>query len=75
MEIRQSIRIFPAFDLSYETRRIPLDAVLEDFRIEKGHEGIRQRTEGWHRFIMTGQVYYNAASHIVGCTKVIGEST
>ncbi len=34
METRQAIRTFRAFALTYETRRIPADAILEE-----GHEG------------------------------------
>ena len=69
METRQAIRTFRAFALTYETRRIPADAILEDFRIGKGHEGNTPENRRLASFRYNGQIYYNAASHIVGVYK------
>jgi len=73
MKTRRAIRIFPAFDLTYETKRIPAEAILQDFRIGKGHEGNAPENRRLASFHYEGRIYYNAASYIVGATKVIGE--
>ena len=74
METRRAIRIFPAFDLTYEMKRIPAEAILQDFRIGKGHEGNAPENRRLESFHYEGRTYYNAVSYIVGATKAIGEA-
>jgi len=65
MQRRQVIRAFPAFTLRLDKQVIPKDAVLEDFRIGLGHEGLRPEDYNVASFHYEDNVYFNLIDEVV----------
>ena len=69
MESRRVIIAFPAFTLTLDRHLIPEGAVLEDFRVGRGHEGLRPEDPNIISFHYTGKVYFNLRAEIAGKTE------
>ena len=69
MDRRKVTRPFPAFTLRLEKHVIPTGAILADFRVGRGHEGLRPHDENVASFRYDGKVYFNLREEIVGNTE------
>ncbi|PWU11071.1 MAG: hypothetical protein C5B51_03370 [Terriglobia bacterium] len=74
MERRQVTRSFAAFTLELEKHQIPADAILEDFRVGRGHEGLQPENRNVASFHYDGKVYFNILVEVVGNTKSLTQS-
>jgi len=64
MEQRQATRSFPAYTLQLEKRVIPAHAILHDFRVGRGHEGLQPENPHVASFHYEGIVYFNLLREI-----------
>jgi hypothetical protein len=71
MERRQATHSFPAYTLQLEKRVIPANAVLEDFRAGRGHEGLQPQNPDVASFHYDGGVYFNLLREIAGHTRIL----
>ncbi|HUP05043.1 MAG TPA: hypothetical protein VMU19_13700 [Bryobacteraceae bacterium] len=71
METRQARREFTVFGLDLERRMIPENAILRDFRIGPGHEGLAGSNPEVASFHYEGAVYFNMAREIVHRTAIV----
>jgi hypothetical protein len=69
MESRRVISAFPAFTLTLNRHFIPEGAVLEDFRIGRGHEGLRPEDQNIVSFHYDGRVYFNLRPEVLSHTE------
>jgi hypothetical protein len=53
------------------SRTIPANAILHDFRMGPGHEGLAQFNPDVVSFHYEGELYYNVAHEIVGSTVLV----
>jgi hypothetical protein len=74
IERRVVTRGFPAFTLDLERRFIKEGAVLDDFRVGPGHEGLRPFDHNVASFHYEGQVYFNIMAEIARNTRVLEKS-
>jgi hypothetical protein len=72
MQTRQARVDVTAYTLELEKRTIPANAVLHDFRVGPGHEGLAQHNPEVVSFHYDGQVYFNVSREIVGRTVIMG---
>ena len=68
---RRAIRELTAFTLDLQRKTIPATAVLQDFRIGAGHEGLLAHAPNLASFHYGGVIHFNMASEIVDATRVI----
>ncbi len=54
--------------MELQKRTIPANAILHDFRMGPGHEGLAPHNPDVASFHYDGQVYFNVAHEIVGRT-------
>ena len=71
MQIRQVQAEISAFTKQLDRRTIPAKAILHDFRIGPGHEGLSPHNPRVASFHYDGQIYFNIADEIVGNTVVV----
>jgi hypothetical protein len=71
VERRVVTRGFSAFTLDLEKRLFREGAVLDDFRIGPGHEGLRPLDDNVASFHYDGQVYFNIMAEVVRHTRVL----
>jgi hypothetical protein len=71
MQTRQARADLTAYTLNLNTRTIPANAVLHDFRLGPGHEGLAQHNPDVVSFHYEGELYFNVAHEIVGRTVVV----
>jgi hypothetical protein len=62
---------FSAFTLHLEKHLIRECAVLDDFRIGPGHEGLRPWDHNVASFHYDGQVYFNLMAEVVRRTRIL----
>jgi len=74
MQRRQATRSFSAYTRQLEKRVIPADAILEDFRVGEGHEGLQPENRSVASFRYEGDVYFNLMGEIMDNTRVAQES-
>lgn len=70
-ERRIVTRDFPAFTLFLDKHTIQKGAVLEDFRIGPGHEGLRPHDNNVASFHYQGQIYFNLSDEVSRNTKIL----
>jgi hypothetical protein len=71
MQTRQARADLTAYTLNLNKRTIPANAVLHDFRLGPGHEGLAQHNPDVVSFHYEGELYFNVAHEIVGRTVVV----
>jgi len=71
MQTRQTRAELTAYTLHLRKRTIPANAVLHDFRVGPGHEGLAQHNPDVASFHYEGEVYFNVACEIIGRTVVV----
>ena len=69
VERRVVTHAFSAFTLNLEKRLFREGAVLDDFRIGSGHEGLRTLDHNVASFHYEGQVYFNIIVEVVRHTR------
>lgn len=52
-------------------RTIPANAILRDFRVGPGHEGLAPHNKDLVSFHYEGELYFNIAKEVVGKTVVV----
>ena len=55
--------------MELKKRTIPANAILHDFRLGPGHEGLAQHNPDVVSFHYDGEVYFNVAHEIVSRTE------
>jgi hypothetical protein len=71
MQTRQTRADLMAYTLDLNKRTIPANAILHDFRVGPGHEGLAKHNPDVVSFHYEGQVYFNVAQEIVGKTVIV----
>lgn len=71
VERRLVTRGFSAFTLDLEKRLFREGAVLDDFRIGPGHEGLRPLDHNVASFHYEGRVYFNIMAEVVRHTRIL----
>ena len=71
MQIRQSRAELTAYTLDLNKRTIPANAILRDFRVGPGHEGLAEHNPDVASFHYEDEVYFNVVHEIVGRTVVV----
>lgn len=72
MQIRQATTELSVFTSALKKRIIPAKAILHDFRIGPGHEGLAPHNPDVVSFHYEGEVYFNVQHEILGRTVVVG---
>jgi hypothetical protein len=71
MQTRQARAELTAYTLELKKATIPAHAVLHDFRVGLGHEGLAPHNPDVASFHYEGRVYFNVAHEIVGTTVIV----
>jgi hypothetical protein len=71
MQTRQARADLTVYTLELKKRTIPANAILHDFRMGPGHEGLAGHNPDLASFHYEGQVYFNVAHEIIGRTVVV----
>ena len=71
MQTRQPRAELTAYTLELQKRIIPANAILHDFRVGPGHEGLARHNPDVASFHYEGEVHFNVAHEIVGRTVVV----
>jgi len=71
MQTRQARTELTAYTLDLNKRTIPANAVLHDFRVGPGHEGLARHNPDVASFHYEGKVHFNVVDEIVGRTVVV----
>jgi hypothetical protein len=71
MQTRQAQTALTAYTLSLDRRTIPAHALLADFRIGPGHEGLARHNPNVASFHYQGEVHFNIAPEIVPRTVIV----
>ena len=71
MQTRQARADLMAYTMELKKRTIPANAILHDFRLGPGHEGLAQHNPDVVSFHYDGEVYFNVAHEIVGRTVAV----
>jgi hypothetical protein len=71
MQTRQARAELTAYTLELKKATIPANAVLHDFRVGLGHEGLAPHNPDVASFRYEGRVYFNVIHEIVGRTVVV----
>jgi hypothetical protein len=73
MQTRQARAELTAYTLHLRKRTIPANAVLHDFRVGPGHEGLAGRNPDVASFRYEGEVHFNVAHEIIVRTVVVSD--
>ena len=71
MQTRQARADLMAYTMELKKRTIPANAILHDFRLGPGHEGLAQHNPDVVSFHYDGEVYFNVAHEILGRTVAV----
>ena len=71
MQTRQTEAELTVYTMGLEKRTIPANAILHDFRVGAGHEGLGPFVIDVASFHYEGEVYFNMSHEIVGRTVVV----
>jgi hypothetical protein len=71
MQTRQARTDLTVYTRGLEKRTIPANAILHDFRVGPGHEGLAPFVTDVASFHYQGEVYFNMSREIVGRTVVV----
>jgi CheY-like chemotaxis protein len=71
VQFRQATRDLTVFTLDLKKTTIPAGAMLEDFRIGPGHEGLQPQNPNVASFHHGGEVLFNLAHEIINRTRLV----
>lgn len=71
MQTRRAQAELSVFTLKLDKRTIPAKAMLHDFRLGLGHEGLLTDNPDVVSFRYDGEVYFNIAQEIIGKTVIV----
>ena len=71
MQTRQARADLTAYTCGLKMRTIPANAILHDFRVGPGHEGLAANNPNVVSFHFEGELYFNVAHEIVGKTMIV----
>lgn len=71
MQTRRAQADLTAYTAELNKRIIPANAILHDFRLGPGHEGLAQHNPDVVSFHYDGEVYFNVAHEILGRTVAV----
>jgi len=71
MQIRQATADLPAYTSRLKKRTIPARAILHDFRVGPGHEGLAPHNPDVVSFHYEGEIYFNVTEEILGNTVIV----
>ena len=71
MQTRQARAEVTAYTLHLRKVMIPANAILHDFRMGPGHEGLARHNPDVVSFRYEGEVHFNVAHEIIGRTMVV----
>jgi hypothetical protein len=71
MQTRQARADLTVYTIGLKKRTIPANAILNDFRVWPGHEGLAPFVTAVAPFHYEGEVYFNMSHEIVGSTVVV----
>ena len=71
MQTRQAQTELTAYTLNLDKRTIPANAVLHDFRIGPGHEGLAAHNPNVASFHYEGEIHFNVAQEVVTRTVIV----
>ena len=71
MQTRQARAELKVYTMGLEKRTIPANAILHDFRVGPGHEGLAPFVTDVASFHYEGEVYFNMSHEIVGRTVIV----
>ena len=71
MQIRQTTAEIPVYTSKLKKRMIPANAILHDFRVGPGHEGLAPHNPDVASFHYDGEIYFNISNEIVGRTVIV----
>jgi hypothetical protein len=71
MQTRQARADLTVYTRKMEKRTIPANAILHDFRVGPGHEGLAPFVTDVVSFHYEGEIYFNMAHEVVGRTVVV----
>jgi hypothetical protein len=72
MQTRQAQAELTAYTRKLNKVTIPAKAVLHDFRLGPGHEGLSPHNPDVVSFHYNDQVYFNISKEILGKTAIVG---
>ena len=75
MQIRQATTELCVYSSDLKKRRIPAKAILHDFRIGPGHEGLAPFNPDVASFHYDGEIFFNVTHEIVGRTVIVSAGT
>lgn len=71
MQVRQARADLTAYTLNLTKCTIPANAILHDFRLGPGHEGLAAHRTDVVSFRYEGEVYFNIIHEIAGKTVLV----
>jgi hypothetical protein len=71
MQTRRAQADLTAYTTELNKRIIPANAILHDFRLGPGHEGLAQHNPDVVSFHYDGEVHFNVAHEILGRTVAV----
>ena len=71
MQTRQARTDLTVYARELEKRTIPANAILHDFRVGPGHEGLAPFVTDVASFHYQGEVYFNMSREIVSRTVIV----
>ena len=71
MQTRQARAELTVYTLELQKRIIPANAILHDFRVGPGHDGLARHNPDVASFHYEGEVHFNVAHEIIGRTVVV----
>ncbi len=72
MQTRQAQAELTVYTLKLNKVTIPAKAILHDFRLGRGHEGLSPHNPDVVSFRYNDQVYFNISKEIVNKTAIVG---
>ena len=71
MQTRQARADLTVYTMELEKVTIPANAILHDFRVGPGHEGLAPYNTDVVSFHYEGKVYFNIVQDVVGRTVIV----
>ena len=71
MQIRQATTALSVYTSKLKKRIIPARAILHDFRVGPGHEGLAPHNPDVASFHYEGEIYFNVTDEILRNTVIV----
>lgn len=75
MQIRQATAELPVYTAKLQLKTIPAWAILHDFRIGPGHEGLAPHNPDVVSFHYEGEIYFNVSEEILAKTVIVSAAS